>query len=89
MDFLPGERRLIRRDGIRLFNIHYWANVLSPLAGRTKELVYVFSASYPCGPKGHDNLAQGLPWYVFSAGLYLLSPAFSTRGVGDPGSRSR
>jgi Sulfotransferase family len=27
--------------------------------------------------------------YVFSAGLYLLSPAFSTRGVGDPGSRSR
>jgi len=23
-EFLPGERRLIRRDGIRLFNIHYW-----------------------------------------------------------------
>jgi putative transposase len=35
LDFLPGERRLIRRDGIRLFNIRYWANVLSPLAGRT------------------------------------------------------
>ena len=41
LDFLPGERRLIRRDGIRLFNIHYWANVLSPLAGRAKELVLI------------------------------------------------
>jgi putative transposase len=41
LDFLPSERRLIRRDGIRLFNIHYWANVLSPLAGRTKELVLI------------------------------------------------
>jgi hypothetical protein len=27
LDFLPGERRLIRRDGIRLFNIHYWLNL--------------------------------------------------------------
>ncbi len=35
-DFLPGERRLIRRDGIRLFNIHYWSNILSPLAGRSE-----------------------------------------------------
>jgi putative transposase len=34
-DFLPDERRLIRRDGIRLFNIHYWDNYLSPLAGRS------------------------------------------------------
>ena len=41
LDFLPGEYRLIRRDGIRLFNIHYWANVLSPLAGRTKELALI------------------------------------------------
>jgi hypothetical protein len=24
IDFLPGETRLIRRDGIQLFNIHYW-----------------------------------------------------------------
>ena len=31
IDLLPGERRKIRRDGIRLFNIHYWSNVLSPL----------------------------------------------------------
>jgi putative transposase len=37
LDFLPGERRLIRRDGIQLFRIHYWDNALSPLAGRTKQ----------------------------------------------------
>jgi Mu transposase, C-terminal len=27
------ERRQIRRDGIRLFHLHYWHNVLSPRAG--------------------------------------------------------
>jgi len=36
LDFLPGERRMIRRDGIRLFNIFYWDNYLSPLAGRSQ-----------------------------------------------------
>ena len=41
VDFLPGVRRLIRRDGIRLFKIHYWANVLSPLAGRSHTPVLV------------------------------------------------
>jgi putative transposase len=35
IDFLPGELRLIRRDGIQLFGIHYWDNVLSPFAGRS------------------------------------------------------
>jgi len=35
LDFLPGEQRLVRRDGITLFNRHYWDNVLSPLAGRS------------------------------------------------------
>jgi Mu transposase, C-terminal len=35
-DFLPGELRLVRRDGIRLFNIHYWDNILSSLSGRSK-----------------------------------------------------
>ena len=34
-DFLPGEWRMVRRDGIRLFNLHYWHNVLSPIAGRS------------------------------------------------------
>lgn len=31
------EQRLIRRDGIQLFRIHYWDNVLSPLAGRSDQ----------------------------------------------------
>jgi putative transposase len=35
LDFLPGEQRQIRRNGIRIFNIHYWDNILSPLAGRS------------------------------------------------------
>ena len=30
------ERRQIRREGIRLFQLHYWHNVLSPRAGRSK-----------------------------------------------------
>lgn len=37
LDFLPAEERLIRRDGIRMFNLHYWDNVLSPLAGRSQQ----------------------------------------------------
>ena len=41
LDLLPGERRKIRRDGIRLFNIHYWSNVLSPLAGRLSAPVLI------------------------------------------------
>lgn len=41
LDLLPGERRKIRRDGIRIFNIHYWSNVLSPLAGRINVPVLV------------------------------------------------
>jgi putative transposase len=41
LDLLPGERRKIRRDGIRLFNIHYWSNVLSPLAGRLNAPVLI------------------------------------------------
>lgn len=35
IDFLPFAHRLIRRDGIQLFRIHYWDNVLSPIAGRS------------------------------------------------------
>jgi putative transposase len=37
LDFLPAEERLIRRDGIRMFHLHYWDNVLSPLAGRSQQ----------------------------------------------------
>jgi putative transposase len=35
IDFLPFGHRLIRRDGIQLFRIHYWDNTLSPVAGRS------------------------------------------------------
>jgi putative transposase len=41
LDFLPGERRLVRRDGIQLFRLHYWDNVLSPWAGRSRERMLV------------------------------------------------
>jgi putative transposase len=40
-DFLPEEWRLIRRDGIQMFNIHYWDNVPSPLAGRSSKPVLI------------------------------------------------
>lgn len=33
-DFLPFEERIIRRDGVRLFGLRYWDDVLSPWAGR-------------------------------------------------------
>jgi putative transposase len=41
LDFLPEEWRVIRRDGIQMFNIHYWDNVLSPLAGRSSKPVLI------------------------------------------------
>ena len=37
IDFLPGEHRLIRRDGICLLGIHYWDSVLSTIAGRSTQ----------------------------------------------------
>jgi putative transposase len=41
IEFLPGEMRTLQRDGIRLFNIRYWDNVLSPMVGRIKEPMLV------------------------------------------------
>lgn len=40
-DFLPYEERCIRRDGLHLFGIRYWDDVLSPLAGRSSRQVRV------------------------------------------------
>ena len=37
LSFLPAVPRHIRRDGIHLFNIRYWDNVLSPWAGRLQK----------------------------------------------------
>lgn len=41
IEFLPGEKRTLQRDGIRLFNIRYWDNVLSAMVGRIKEPMLV------------------------------------------------
>jgi putative transposase len=41
IEFLPGETRILQRDGIRLFNIRYWDNVLSPMVGRIKQPMLV------------------------------------------------
>ena len=41
IDFLPFERRLIRRDGIQLFRIHYWDNTLSGLVGRSQHKLLI------------------------------------------------
>ncbi|MBM7045531.1 Mu transposase C-terminal domain-containing protein [Rhizobium lusitanum] len=40
-DFLPYEERCIRRDGLHLFGIRYWDDVLSPLAGRSSRQMRV------------------------------------------------
>jgi putative transposase len=37
IEFLPGEHRILQRDGIRLFNLRYWDNILSPMVGRSKD----------------------------------------------------
>jgi putative transposase len=37
VEFLPGEYRILQRDGIRLFNIRYWDNILSTMVGRSKD----------------------------------------------------
>jgi putative transposase len=41
LDFLPAVPRQIRKDGIHLHNIRYWDSILSPWAGRLKQLLLV------------------------------------------------
>jgi putative transposase len=41
LDFLPGQRRVIGRDGVQLFHLHYWHDVLSPHAGRSDQRVLI------------------------------------------------
>ena len=36
LDFLPFKERTIRRNGVRLLNLRYWDDVLSPWAGRLR-----------------------------------------------------
>ena len=40
-DFLPFEERSIRRDGVHLFGLRYWDDVLSPWAGRLERALRV------------------------------------------------
>jgi putative transposase len=39
IDFLPIERRMIRRDGIKLHTISYWADVLSTWIGQRDQMI--------------------------------------------------
>lgn len=41
LDFLPFKERSIRRDGVRLFDLRYWDDVLSPWAGRLRRRLRV------------------------------------------------
>jgi putative transposase len=39
IDFLPLERRLVRRDGIALNSIHYWADILRSWIGKNDPMI--------------------------------------------------
>lgn len=57
IDFLPIERRLVRRDGVRLHSIAYWADVLSTWIGEREPMVVRYdprdlSRIYLLGPDG-------------------------------------
>ena len=39
IDFLPVERRLVRREGVALHSIHYWADVLGAWIGHPERMV--------------------------------------------------
>jgi putative transposase len=41
LSFLPAVSRQVRRDGIHMWNIRYWDNVLSPWAGRMQRALLV------------------------------------------------
>lgn len=39
IDFLPLERRLVRREGVALHSIHYWSDALSVWVGRPQKMI--------------------------------------------------
>jgi putative transposase len=39
IDFLPLERRLVRRDGVALHRIHYWSDALAVWIGRPERMI--------------------------------------------------
>lgn len=58
IDFLPSVERMVRRDGIHLFGLRYWDDILSLWAGRSDRQFRVFydprdlSTVYVRGPDG-------------------------------------
>lgn len=57
IDFLPIERRLIRREGISLHSIHYWSSVLTTWIGERQKMMVRYdprdlSRIYLLGPDG-------------------------------------
>jgi putative transposase len=57
IDFLPIERRLVRREGISLHSIGYWADVLSTWIGHPERMIVRYdprdlSRIYLLGPDG-------------------------------------
>lgn len=58
IDFLPLERRLVRRDGVALNRIHYWSDALSIWIGRPERMILRYdprdlSRIYLLAPDGH------------------------------------
>jgi len=39
IDFLPIERRLVRREGLQLHSIHYWSDILSVWIGEPEKMI--------------------------------------------------
>lgn len=57
IDFLPLQRRLVRRDGVSLYNIHYWSDVLKTWIGEPQKMIIRYdprdlSRVYLLGPDG-------------------------------------
>jgi putative transposase len=57
IDFLPIERRLVRREGLQLNSIHYWSDLLSVWIGEPEKMIVRYdprdlSRIYLLGPDG-------------------------------------
>jgi putative transposase len=57
IDFLPLERRLVRRDGIALHSIHYWSDAISVWVGQPQKMIVRYdprdlSRTYLLAPDG-------------------------------------
>jgi putative transposase len=58
IDFLPMQRRLVRREGVSLHSIHYWSDVLTSWIGEQEKMIVRYdprdlSRIYLLAPDGH------------------------------------